>query len=296
MKAKPSHEETSKKEELGVKQSITRIKAASIQKSGLKQKSTFQLCPKFLAGLCRNHEKCHPSHEICEIVGVERQPTKPELCSTPNYLSTKPRIAPSDGWAIDNDGPGHFSSAGPRHQNDHVNIQDISILPTVDEILSRRIPYVPRKDSNHPHRLPSGRPRLIDINFRQLRFDSTESIIDICYHASQRLVFICSEKPISDYETRQQTPAGNQYSLFRDITFTHSQHELKGAMIEVFFQCPQHLYEMDLYTSKELEEGMLAALIGLDKEKAALSVTFLEIQGIRSSGGVEDTDVDELQG
>lgn len=296
MKAVPSSKEMSNKKELVVKHNMTNIKAASIQKSGLKKKSAFQLCPKFLAGSCRDHDTCSASHEICEIVGVEGEPTKPGLSCISNYLSTNPRVRPSNGWVFDNDGPGQLSDAGPRHQNDYVNIQDISILPTVDEILSLRTPYVPKKDANEPHRLPIGQSRLIDINFRQLRYDSTERIIDICYHASQCLISISNEPPMSDYDTCRKTPIGNQYSLFRDITFTHSQHEPKGTMIDVSFSCPQHLREKNLFASKELEEGMLAALIGLDKEKTALSITFLEIRGIKSTEGLEENNEDDLRG
>lgn len=296
MKAKPSHQDNITNGELGVKYDMTKIKAASIQKSGLKKKLSFQLCPKFLAGSSCHHDRCHPSHEICEITGVEYETAKPEICSVSNYLSRNPRAGPSNGLFIDEDGPGYLSSAGPRHQNDYVKIQHISILPTVDEILSLRTPYVPKKDANYPHHLPMGQSRLIDINFRQLRYDSTESIIDICYHASQCLISISSEPSVSNYETRQKTPIGNQYSLFRDIIFAHSQHELKGAMIDVSFSCPQNLHERNLYASKELEEGTLAALIGLDNGKTALSIIFLEIQDIKSTEGSGETEEDDLRG
>lgn len=290
-----NHKGTLKRMELEREQNLTAIKAASIQKSGLRRKRSFQLCPNFLAGSCRNHDAWHGSHEICQIVGVESEPTISELPIIPNYLSTNPRVAPSNGWAFE-DGPGQLSSAGPRHQNDFVNIQDVNILPTVDEILSLRTPYVPKKDASHPHRLPIGQSRLIDINFRQLRYDSTESIIDICYHASQCLISISSEPFMSDYDTRKKTPIGNQYSLFQDITFTHSQHEPKGTMIDVSFSCPLNLREKNLYASKELEEGTLAALIGLDKEGTALSITFLEIRDIKSTEGIAETDKDDLRG
>lgn len=286
------------KREAGAKQNFTNIKAASIQKSGLQKKSAFRLCPKFLAGSCRSHDSCSASHEICEIVGIEVEQKKPQLDCIPNYLSTNPRVIPSNGRVFDNDGPGQFSNAGPRHQNDHVNIQDITILPTVDEILSLRNPYIPKKDANDSHRLPIGQSRLIDINFRQLRYDCTESIIDICYHASQCLVSMCSNPAMPIYDTYKKTPMGRRYSLFRDVSFTHSQHELKGTMIDASFSCPQHLGENSFHASMELEEGMLAALIGLDKEEAALSVTFLEIQDINNTVGseTETNDTCDLQG
>ena len=295
MKAVPGCKEIFNRREARAKQNLTNIKAASIQKSGLKRKSAFQLCHNFLAGSCRNHDVCNASHEICEIIGVDFDTHKPRLDCSPNYLSKIPRIATSNQRIFDKDGPGQLSNAGPRHQNDHVNIEDITILPTVDEILSLRIPYVPKKDAKEPHHLPIGQSRLIDISFRQLRYDCTESIIDICYHASQCLVSFSSEPAMLGYDTYQKTPMGKQYRLFRDVSFSHSQHEPKGTMIDVGFSCPQRLRE-NLFASKELEEGMLAALIGLDKEETALSITFLEIQGINSAEGTDVNDEDDLRG
>ncbi len=291
-----NHKDILNKTEPELKHPMTKIKAALMRKSSLRKRPTSQLCPKFLAGSCRNQDICRASHEICQIVDIERESMKPELTSVSNYLSMKPRMAPSIGCAFDNDGPGQLSSAGPRHQNDHVNIQDISILPTVDEILSLRTPYVPKKDISCHHHLPHGQSRLIDINFRQLRYDSTESIIDICYHASQCLTSIFSEPPTSGYNSRNRTPIGNQYSLFRDITFTHTQDEHKATMIDLSFSCPLHLRGKNLYASKELEEGMLAALIGLDSEKTALSITFLEIKSTTSTEGLEEIGQDDSRG
>lgn len=296
LKAVPSSKEISGKRAVGARNNLTNIKAASIKMSSLKKKSAFQLCPKFLAGSCRNHDSCSASHEICEIVGVEFEPRKPQLDSIPNYLSKNPRLTRSPGRVFDNDGPGQLSNAGPRHQNDYVNIQDITILPTVDEILSLRTPYVPKKDAKERHHLPIGQSRLLDINFRQLRYDSTESIIDICYHASQCLISISSKPAMPDYDTSKRTPMGRQYALFRDISFTHSQHEPKGTMIDVSLSCSQHLREKNVFASKELEEGMLTALIGLEEEETALSITFLEIQGIESTGGLEINDEVDLRG
>jgi hypothetical protein len=48
-------------------------------------------------------------------------------------------------FCFDNDDPGYLSINGPQHDNDHVNIQDIEILPTTDEILAvNRPPWMPK--------------------------------------------------------------------------------------------------------------------------------------------------------
>lgn len=293
-KVVPSSKNIFSRGEVETKHNLTNIRGASIQKSGLRKKSAFQLCPKFLAGSCRSHDSYSASHEICEIVGVDFEPTKPQLDCNSNYLSKNPRVTPFNGRVLDYDGPGQLSKAGPRHQNDHVNIQDIAILPTVDEILSLRTPYLPKKDAKEPHHLPIGQSRLIDISFRQLRYDCTESIIDICYHACQCL--ISSGLAMLDHETYKKTPMGKQYLLFQDVSFTHSQHEPKGTMIDVRFSCPQNIREENSFAFKELEQGMLAALIGLDKEETGISITFLEIQAINSTEGLGMNDEDDLRG
>ena len=106
----------------------------------------------------------------------------------PNFLSLEQRpLHP----AFDTDGPGYLSVNGPRHDNDHINIGDIQILPTTDEILAvQRPPWMPEKNVAEPHFLAPGPLRLFDTLFRHLRYDSVESIRDVCYHASQFLTLV----------------------------------------------------------------------------------------------------------
>lgn len=49
------------------------------------------------------------------------------------------------------DGPGSLSNAGPRHDNDFVDIKDIKILPTAQEIRSLRSEHLPLKDPSRWH-------------------------------------------------------------------------------------------------------------------------------------------------
>ena len=68
------------------------------------------------------------------------------------------------------DGPGNLSITGiPRHDNDHVDIADISIAPTSDEVLCDKPPYLPCNGQNAPHHLPREMTaRHLDIHFRLL--------------------------------------------------------------------------------------------------------------------------------
>ena len=47
-----------------------------------------------------------------------------------NTLTLTPRLEKP----FENDGPGTRSAKGPRHNNDRVDIMDIQILPTTDEV------------------------------------------------------------------------------------------------------------------------------------------------------------------
>ncbi|KAK7999443.1 hypothetical protein PG990_012043 [Apiospora arundinis] len=73
--------------------------------------------------------------------------------------------------------PGHLSASGPRHDNDHSDIQKISILPTPDEIISVRDEYLPTNKPSSFH-LPGIIGRL-DREFRLLREDTVGQLRDV---------------------------------------------------------------------------------------------------------------------
>ncbi|KAK0286932.1 hypothetical protein LTR35_004401 [Friedmanniomyces endolithicus] len=66
--------------------------------------------------------------------------------------------------------PGELSEDGPRHDNDHVDIRQISILPTLQEIQSPRNEYLPLADPREWH--IGGLEGLLDRHFRLLREDT----------------------------------------------------------------------------------------------------------------------------
>jgi hypothetical protein len=72
------------------------------------------------------------------------------------------------------DGPGAERQDGPRHDNDHLDIANIRIAPTEEELVSRLPPFLPANLYDAPHPLPSGSmERLLDIQFRLLREELT---------------------------------------------------------------------------------------------------------------------------
>ncbi|RGB37023.1 P-loop containing nucleoside triphosphate hydrolase protein [Rhizophagus diaphanus] len=69
------------------------------------------------------------------------------------------------------DPPGELSKYGRRHDNDFIDISEISIIPTKEEILCERLPFLPSTRRNSSHFLPDGAARLLDTQFRLLRED-----------------------------------------------------------------------------------------------------------------------------
>ncbi|KAL8792460.1 MAG: hypothetical protein Q9195_004916 [Heterodermia aff. obscurata] len=251
---------------------MTQIRAAEpLDASSLPSKPLSALCPDYVSGFCRQGDQCSRLHLLCE---VESTPPKSTSRASPdqrsNVLDATPRRTLHDNVGLESDGPGHLSAYGPRHDNDHVDIQNIQILPTTDEILASRRPYMPEKDQNsHLH---AGLARLADLHFRHLRYDNTESLIDVCYHACQCLTAIPTGPEPIIYDDRKQTPRGIQYSLFRDIDiFEISFHAAKGLSFRVSFSCPEGLRGNKMHKSTCLEEGRLAALIGYDDVASEVS-------------------------
>lgn len=66
--------------------------------------------------------------------------------------------------------PGHLRPAGPRHDNDHADILQISVEPSQAELVCIDAPYLPAIVANAPHHLRTdSMERLLDIQFRLLR-------------------------------------------------------------------------------------------------------------------------------
>jgi hypothetical protein len=208
------------------------------------------------------------------------QSTAPQISTWQvNFLSTEPRPITT---SFDDDGPGTRSPYGPRHDNDHVFIKDIQILPSTDEILSIDRPYMPRKNLDQDRFLVNGPLRHFDTLFRHLRFDSVETIRDICYHASQNLTSTPNHTLVSS-EARQETPAGNRYFEYQGVRMEEINiEERKGVIVRLSYDCPEFMRGSSMHNYSRLLEGMLCALICLDNS-SELSVIFLEIHQRQST-------------
>lgn len=128
----------------------------------------------------------------------------------------------------------------------------------------------------------SGIARMLDVQFRHLRYDVFEPVIDACYHASQQLAVSLGQPIPLDYEARQHTARGTQYSLFKDVELEDLRFEREGIHLRLSFACPARLRQRHLLSSGHLGSGMLMAVIGLDANKT-LSTTFCKIEMCQST-------------
>ena len=278
----------------GIYHRFTRIKAGRLEPSTLPIKDLSLLCQDAVAGFCRRGYACPRDHEICNV--EDGKVSKPPVRCPLNLMSLYPRVLPPHQTPFDDDGPGELSGLGPRHDNDHVDIQNIEILPTTDEILCSRSPYMPRKSPYASHHLPGGQKRHLDILFRQLRYDSIESLIDACHHASQQMANSATQPTSQHYDDRMTTDRKVRYSLFRDLAFEETLFSpSKGLMLRISFACPKALRGKKMGTSKSLEEGMLVALVGLS-DGEDLSVTFMEIDQRQSTEAMRSRTGNDLRG
>ncbi|KAI4208324.1 MAG: hypothetical protein LQ348_000248 [Seirophora lacunosa] len=151
----------------------------------------------------------------------------------------------------------------------------------------------PKDPANNTYHQP-GIPRLLDVQFRHLRYDTFEPVIDACYHASQQLAVSFKDPPPLDYEVRQNTSRGTQYSLFRDIKLEDLRFERHGITLRLSFACPSRLRQRRLLSSGHFESGMLMALIGLDS-KNMLSTAFCTIDMCQSTLAMKPTTGNHLR-
>lgn len=191
------------------------------------------------------------------LVEQEAKQDMKTICQYLNYgtdmsiLDTQPTTSTRRALAfeLEVDGPGTLSSQGPRHNNDHEEIQSIKILPTMEEILSERAEYLPTKESASWH--VTGMNGLIDRQFRLLREDTVGQLRD------------CVRTVMEEVNSGMQGHGGGRsYNalrfhtyhrvLFGDVTYDKK----KRLHVVASFDQPQELYLKDpSYRKKWWEES-----------------------------------------
>ena len=116
---------------------------------------------------------------VCEIVARER-------ATVQQY---RPRIRRIDGAGLQLAllatyiPPGHLRPEGPRHNNDHADIHQISVEPSHSELVCTIAPYLPANVAAAPHHHRSdSMERLLDVQFRLLREELLLAILHSLYN------------------------------------------------------------------------------------------------------------------
>ncbi|CAE6412262.1 unnamed protein product [Rhizoctonia solani] len=185
---------------------------------------------------------------------------------------------------LDNEGPGNLRKAGPRHDNDHVKIQDIGVAPTPDELLCEEDPYLPGNLFEAPHNLePRSVKRLFDIQFRLLREEMMAPV-----QTAVQCVVSDLKKPTSvptllsnlirDGGGRYRTPDAQDsviFSVFTNVTFQPLSLDTRGLSLGVEFDAPPGDAQSEIVetrvayweriATKRLTQGALVALIWKDQ-------------------------------
>ncbi|KAI9712970.1 MAG: hypothetical protein M1812_006717 [Candelaria pacifica] len=147
---------------------------------------------------------------------------------------TKPQ---SDGNAramflVKQELPGSLCSEGRRHDNDHENICDITILPTALEIQSHRLEYLPTKDKAHSVDIAG----LLDRSFRLLREDTVGQLRDAVRLEIERLQGLNNSEPVPRLQQGARTIIYHNVEL-RDLTMD----KRHGLQVVVEFDQPAAL-------------------------------------------------------
>ena len=90
----------------------------------------------------------------------------------------EPRLANVSPTAVTSTYPREIVVPGNRHDNDHMDIAKIKILPTYDEIRSTHVDFLPSTDLDQPHFLADPAERHLDTHFRLLRHDIFGELIE----------------------------------------------------------------------------------------------------------------------
>lgn len=152
-----------------------------------------------------------------------------------------------------------FEPPGGRHDNDHMNIGKIKVMPSHQEIMSNRAEYLPTNNPSQWHL--EGADGLIDRNFRLLREDTIGQLRDAIYCEIRK------SKPDKSRTSQQRT------FVYHDVKATRTFFDkLQGFHFEVKFPQPTAIKGLQAQKiedwwqmSKRLQAGGLVCLL-LDKE------------------------------
>ncbi|GAP86863.2 putative nf-x1 finger and helicase [Rosellinia necatrix] len=183
-----------------------------------------------------------------------------ELPSSRN--PTTQRIGSRAEFTLPKTLPGRLSASGRRHDNDHHNIADISILPTRNEVISSREEYLPSNDPSTFH-MPGIRGRL-DREFRLLREDTVGQLRD-----AVRDLLETMQSQSRGQQTRRHERQGVFTYMYENVEPVSASFErLNGLDLLVGLSQPKSISRQkrrEWWTqSKRLQPGALVCVISED--------------------------------
>jgi hypothetical protein len=163
----------------------------------------------------------------------------------PEITPHRPRTAGAQAvFELAREMPGVLSLEGPRHDNDHMDIRAISILPTPQEIQSARNEYLPFTDPETWH--INGLAGLLDRHFRLLREDTIGQLRDAAKFELERL-----QNPYEQIAVDRKRQ-GARVHVYHNVTiqdraFTTS----SGPEFALGFDQPQNLLHKSVTARRE---------------------------------------------
>ncbi|CAE6467693.1 unnamed protein product [Rhizoctonia solani] len=151
---------------------------------------------------------------------------------------------------FDYDGPGELCETGPRHDNDHAEIELIRVAPTRGELLCEDEPYLPANFFEAPHfHEPRSVERLMDIQFRLLREELTSPIRQAVQLIAEdlkksRTRITMLSKLLNARGGRYAAPATAResiiFSVFTGIEFRPLELNNRGISVGIEFDTPPY--------------------------------------------------------
>ncbi|KIL62527.1 hypothetical protein M378DRAFT_128690 [Amanita muscaria Koide BX008] len=201
----------------------------------------------------RDHIVHHLSSKIRNVVAiVDREQARVERQQnreTPRGLSSGASAASQEGLSamlrMTFEGPGPFCSTGPRHDNDSVDIQNIRIAPTNEELICRKEPFLPANFYKAPHHLPSdSMERLLDIQFRLLREELTAPLRSSIQCVRNDLLDKSPKTKLGSILAKKggrYHGAGDEgvvFNVYTGVKFRSMTPDQRGLSIDISFDAP----------------------------------------------------------
>ncbi|KAF8128159.1 hypothetical protein EV363DRAFT_1585143 [Boletus edulis] len=146
------------------------------------------------------------------------------------------------------DPPGDLREEGSRHDNDFVDIYDIRVAPTHQELLCRAQPFLPVSLFDAPHPAPAdSMQRLLDVQFRLLREELTAPLRKAAQFVEDDMKKIDQRK--TKLKELLQKGGGKYYgaadqheslmfNVYTDVTFTSLVPDLRGVSTSLTTETP----------------------------------------------------------